>query len=414
MVYISLLILGVLIWLLYRKSAGYTLSHHFIPAVLFKLLTGVSVGLVYFYFYREGDTVFFDRSVRSILASLSTIKEWSAFLINSELAGEAADQEMIIYLSQSRTLLFIKILSVLYVFNGSNYWITSLYLSFFSFFGAWILANAIVRYRPDYGLAASLSFLFFPTMVFWSSGVLKESLAFPLICIVVAIFIRWVRTKDISVTYGFAGMAALGVLWMIKYHYAAILILCILSAILYAKIFSPRKGLLKYTLIICSIGFMISFVHPNFNLYRVIGVMHDNHEYFQEVSADSNLIPFFEHNDKYLQFILNIPVALFGGLFMPLPGQGNNWLITLTGLLNLIILIFLIAKIRRLHHFRISGNSLVLSWIFYVLILAVIIAYTTPNFGTLERYKTGYLPFFLLWVFSFNPLLSSKKRLFRN
>ena len=53
----NLLVAGGLIFFLFRKSGSHPLKPFYFPALSIKLLSGVAVGVLYFYHYREGDTI---------------------------------------------------------------------------------------------------------------------------------------------------------------------------------------------------------------------------------------------------------------------------------------------------------------------------------------------------------------------
>ena len=69
-------------------------------------------------------------------------------------------------------------------------------------------------------------------------------------------------------------------------------------------------------------------------------VIQENHEMIKEISDQDKTVQFFEMGNPYFNFLLNIPISLFAGLFMPLPWQGMNILVIATGILNFILLIF--------------------------------------------------------------------------
>jgi hypothetical protein len=137
-------------------------------------------------------------------------------------------------------------------------------------------------------------------------------------------------------------------------------------------------------------------------------VIQENHEMMKQMSGPGKSIQFVEIEDPVLQLIVNLPLSLFGGLFMPLPWQGVNILAISTGILNFILLLLFVGKLWGIFKNGITGISpWKLSMAFYIVILAVLIAYTTPNFGTLERYKISYIGFFIFWIFYDNSYLTS-------
>jgi hypothetical protein len=106
----------------------------------------------------------------------------------------------------------------------NNYWITSLYFSFASFCGAWILVKQIIGFSPSAKNVAMASFLFFPSVVFWSSGLIKESLAMASLFFLCSLFVKaWQRKTPGWIEYLFL-IVSLWVLWNLKYYYLAVLV----------------------------------------------------------------------------------------------------------------------------------------------------------------------------------------------
>ncbi len=405
MIYLSLIAFIVLTGTLYKKTLHFALKPHFFPALLIKISAGAAVGLLYVHYYHEGDTIAYDSAARLVLAQLKASPDhWISFLFSTDISWFGNDVPHV--LAEPRSRFFVKILSLLYLWTGRSYWVAGLYLSLFSFAGAWLTSHYVGRYYKEYRPAVLIAFLYFPSVVFWSSGVLKESVAFPCILLIFTLFLTGQRQTKINTLIYPAGLLLLIILWKVKYHYAAIIFLIVIVSMMYNFIQKRRHGsenFWLYTLLLLFTGLLLSFIHPNFHFDRILTVLSDNQQALRDISSPDNLIPFIDLESGVLQFIINAPVALFGGLFMPLPWQGSGWFTPLAGLMNFTILVFFIFKIRALKGNGFHGvNSYAI--FYYITITAVLIAYSTPNFGTLERYKTGYLPFFLLWLFAENPL----------
>ncbi len=401
MFYISIICLFLIIWIIFLNAHNNELKLHYFPALIFKLLCGLGIGYLYFYHYKSGDTIQYDQATHLVLNNITpSISNWYSFLFRSDLSFIHGTLPHV--LNEYRSLFFVKILSLLYLFSDRSYWISSLYLSLFSFWGAWILVGSLFKYHPDSKYAGLISFLYFPTIVFWSSGILKESISFACITLITSLFIRWYYRRSFHFLNIILYILLFWVLWSLKYHYAAILLLSTLSGfifmITYDK-FGFSNRFLVYLGIFFILAFIITFIHPNFHLSNLMDVIKANHFKVTELSQEKNLIKFLPIGTGNYHFLINIPVSLFGGLFMPFPWQGHTILSVFTGIFNLVILLVTIYK---LIHITKDQNSLNF-WLFaggtYVVILAIVMAYTTPNFGTLERYKISYLPFFLFWVF---------------
>lgn len=404
---INIILLVSIVAILFRDAAGSQIKIHFFIALSIKLIAGVILGLLYFHYYNSGDTLLYHEAAHYLAESWSRI---FPDLIPVFGRADKAALEIFPILGEPRSAFFIKILSVFYIVTSGSYWLASIYFSLFSFIGSWYLANAIIRYNPIAKTAAVVSFLYFPSFVFWSSGVLKESIAWGCLSLIMVFIIFYLQSRKLKLWQLFLGIVLLYILWSIKYHYVAVLALCFFPVLVH-KLFSPRlKRASSFYLFILG-GLIILIIlmlsHPNFQPGRIMIVIQENHELVKQLSEPGKSIQFIEIESPGLNFFVNLPVSLFGGLFMPLPWQGINILSKATGILNFIILLLFIGKLTTFSAKEMTQiSSWKLSMAFYIIILAILLAYTTPNFGTLERYKIGYIGFFIFWIFYNNPLIT--------
>ncbi|MBR9999901.1 MAG: hypothetical protein KFF73_13070 [Cyclobacteriaceae bacterium] len=414
MIFAGIFIFLILVYLLYTRTGTGGLGKIFFPALLFKLLCGIGVGVIYFEHYRAGDTITFDRAANLVVQNIGpAIRHWPAFLLFSDLSF--IDSDLPHVLQESRSLFFVKMLSIVYLFTGQSYWLSSLFFSLVSFTGGWFLVRTISRIRPDLKSGAIVAFLFFPPVMFWSSGILKDSVAFACLAGLAGILIRVNHLKEFRWQWIGGGIVLFMVLWAIKYHYAAVLLLSVTAVGLYRLIFyrfRVKPGSVWFLCSMILIILLFSTFHPNFRLGSVIEVMAANQAAIIGASRAGSHVEFLPLGTGWIHFLVNLPVSLFAGMYMPLPWQGAGILPKIAGIFNLMVLLFTL--------FRVFKDGIKLKdrdawqWILavYLLILAITIAYSSPNFGTLERYKTGYLPFFLLWVFSDERLLKFIKSKF--
>jgi hypothetical protein len=100
------------------------------------------------------------------------------------------------------------------------------------------------------------------------------------------------------------------------------------------------------------------------------------------------------------------PIAIFNCLFRPFPWESGKIIIFLNSLESLFLLLatlYLLFKTRFIGFFKIIFNNKYLFFCFITsLLFALIIGFTTYNFGSMARYKIILLPFYyfmLLGVF---------------
>jgi hypothetical protein len=378
-----------------------------------KLTAGIALGLVYFNYYKSGDTLVF----HEVTSNISVLYDWNGKEYLSFLVKGPGNDLSATYpiLNEPRSTFFIKILSFFYLLTSNNYWITSIYLSLLSFWGSWLLADTIIKLDKNMRGPTLIGLLYMPSFIFWTSGVLKEAIAWYCISMLAYYYLNYRKNKFASLRYIVVSVILVYVLWGIKYYYVAVLILCFVPLLIYQVIPGYlKKGKRFYTLflgIYLALGITLSISHSNFHPGRIFPLIFENHKTIIQMSDPGQFIDFIKEDNPYIHFLINLPISLIGGLFMPLFWQGANIFTKITGVLNTILLIFFIGKVFSL--FKTGFRSVSIQgyfMAFYILILAILLAYTTPNFGTLERYKVSYISFFIIWVLHDNPFF---QRVFR-
>jgi hypothetical protein len=405
---INIILVLVLAWFLYRKISDSLIKKHFLFALCVKISAGIVLGLIYFRYYGTGDTWVFNE----VASAVVNYYGYSFTSYVGLLFGDPAEILVESYpvLNDPRTTFFIKVVSIFYVLTSNNYWLTSIYFSIVSFLGSLILVNAINRYYNNLKLPAMLAFFYFPTFIFWTSGIIKEALAWFCLAVLVSFILTYLRNQKLSIKHIIISVLLIYILWSIKYYYAAVLILCSGPLVIYYFIQYRLKRDIKFYLILFGTFILLSVLlvisHPNFYPNRIFSVILENHVTIKQLSEPGHSIRFIDLSNPYLHFLVNVPVSLFGGLFMPLIWQGVNILAYITGLINTVLFLLFILKVFYLSSSKRRPLSIPdIAMVLYIIILAILLAYSTPNFGTLERYKTSYIGFFAMWVLYDNPLV---------
>lgn len=394
---ISLILFLCLCYVLIRKNRR---EPYVNAAFIFKIIAGIGLGIIYTYHYKGGDTMmYFQESATITNYFFDHPLQFFQIYFDTTQLPELMHQ--IVFSRQPRALLFSKIVSVFYIFSGGNYWIISAYLSLINFICIQLLVVELSRKFDGIKKAAILSFYFLPTFVFWTSGLLKESLAIGALAVAIAVVLRFIRIRKYTNFLQWISLVIASVLlWKLKYFYAAIAIPLLLGLLLYNVINKWKKvhPVLLFFFIIVGLLF-VTTLSPNLAFDRVLDVVYENYQMGVKAS-DGSVIQYYNFDGSWFGYVLNFPVALFSGLFRPFIFEASNPLQYIVALENLAVLVFLIITLCRVK-FRISLINIygVVTSI-YVISLAVLLAFATPNFGTLSRYKVGYWPFFTLLVLS--------------
>lgn len=383
----------------------------FWPALTVKLVAGICVGLVYTHYYTVGDTfVYFSDGQKLAALARHDLPKYIQFLWSGDDSFQVWDS---LHLLQTRALFMAKLTSVVNLISHDNYWITSFYFSFVSFLGAWMVVKIIVRLDPSLKHAAAIAFLFFPSAVFWSSGLIKESLAMASVFVLTFYVVKgWMREFPGVYEWILIFLAA-WLVWSLKYYFLVVFI-PVAAACLGVRLFFPERLKQKSwwgSIALWSVIFIlpilaVSFIRPNFYPDRFLHVIISNYKEFHAISAPDDLIYYHNLKPTIMGILSNAPWALFSGLYRPLTWEAGTLFKLIISVENTVLLILSCAALVKIRKMILSPSRMLLfSILAYVVMLSVFLALSTPNFGTLSRYRVGFLPFFFLLISIENPLV---------
>ena len=404
---VNILIIFLLVW---RTQPGdKTLRAYYWSGLLLKLMMGIALGLVYTFYYSGGDTFsFFRDSVQLSQFARESATGYLNFLWSSDSTvpvwGQLSDHE-------PRTLFVVKLLSVVNLISYDNYWISSLYLSIMSFWGAWILFHVMCESVTHERVSAAISFLFLPSIVFWTSGIVKESVAMGCLFYLAALVVKGFKQKKWILLDWLLLPLACWLLWKLKYYFMAVFFPVGVSIILAQRV-SKRyfEGKPRMTLIFffCSLVILLVFVtefHPNFEPGYFQEVIVLNYNDYLKLSDSNDVIHYHDLTPDTWSMIRNSPLALISGLFRPFIWEPNNPIQVVAGFENLVILVLFISSLYQLKRIVSSNDGpLAIAAMVYTVLLCVFLSLSTPNLGTLSRYRVGFLPFFVFLITFKNPL----------
>lgn len=408
LILLNVLLIGGLSWFFFLKIKKSPIHFFYFPALFFKMTCGISLGLLYFFYYKNGDTFYFFQKSSDLLNL-----PFGEFLKEVFLTRTPYDQRS--------TLPMVKITSLVLWVTGSNYWVASIYFSLFSFFGSFYFVHQLTKKYSDFKMAAVISFCFYPSIVFWSSGVLKESIVFGIIMLLSGIFLRYHFYRKIKIWHLLITGVGAWLMIVLKYYIAAVFIptiavLLVVSLAQKNQAFKNMPLLYKYlsvTLLIGAAIVLASTLQYNLNLTRVLAVIKDNQMQILEIGNPDNLIHYFNESKSVVLVLPNLVIALLSGLFGPVYLQTKSILQVILCIENLMVLVLFFTSLK--HKIVVGKDNKILIYgvVTYILILATLLSYSTPDFGTLTRYKVYFTPFFLMFVLYQNPIIIKRKFTFK-
>lgn len=389
------------LWRIFKGQHA-ELKSFFLPALSIKVASGITLGLVYSYYYTVGDTfVFFGDAQKLVQLFHAHPGDYFNFLWQGD---ETWGTTIGLLNKQGRSLLLVKILSVVTLGSFGNYWIASVYFSIISFLGSWYALVKIQLWFSESKWAALISFFLVPSVLFWSSGIIKESICMGALMFITGIYVVINFKGTLKMWEWLVGLIAVALLWNLKYYWVALFIPSAMTTIFMSRINLQRKLKLNRFALISGwialfsiIVLAASTLHPNFYMYRFLEVIVENNNAYTLVSYDAPFVHFNDLQPNWASIFLNSPWAMVSGLFRPFVFEVKTIFQFLISIENLVLLLLTLYNLR---YVQTIWNSkyilLVASVVVYILLLAIFLTLSTPNLGTLSRYKVGFLPFLFL------------------
>lgn len=411
-------------WKKYVRNSG--LQFFFWVAFVLKICCGFAIG----YFLTLGpDTRNYQVAAENITEVFKHDPEaYFKLLLLNELPVSEPAKLTGLFRVYSNSFFFSKILSLLNFITGNRYYLNSLFISFFSLAGVWYFLTTIIKIIPNAKTATILAFYFFPSVVLWTSGILKEGILVSALCIFWAQALKLVYFPGQKVFMRLIVLVLMAwFLWKIKY-FVAVFVYGITAGWLFIKwirrfAFFRSKLVLGGSMALFLIGLtlLLTQLHEQFNLRLFLYHLWGNFAKMQAKTVGRPSITFNYTEPDLWSVLINTPKAIWSVLFRPYIWEGDNILYKLAGLENIILFILVAgAALSTPKNFFKKWPSFNFLLLIFCFVLAALFAIASPNLGSLNRYRVTFLPFliFLLlltpfWQNILTRLLVNCKRLLR-
>ncbi|SHK80863.1 hypothetical protein SAMN02746009_01607 [Hymenobacter psychrotolerans DSM 18569] len=307
----------------------------------------------------------------------------------------------------SNTLFFIKLLSGVQLAANGSAFLTGLYCSLFCFVACWELVRAVARAWPATPAGAMLiGFLAWPSVVYWTSGITKECLLVGSGAAVVALVVGWLyggRPVRLA-TLGLAILLA-GLHFQMRFFFAGLLLAALSGLGLLRVAERLLGGLRRWLAVLLMAGWLLGGawvlgeISPVFSLNKFTSRLLINYHTLQQKSAHGPHLEYPNLQPTGESLLQHTPQAVAAALSRPWPWEGSSPLYVAAGLENLLLLVLLLwaaAETVRGRPGRLPF-AVVVALLAYCLLLAALLGLSTPNLGTLNRYRVALLPY-LLWL----------------
>jgi len=413
----------------YFRNRYYPVNHplrkYFLPAFSVKIVGAIFIGLVYQYYYKGGDTLnFWDHSVTINSALDDSVRTWFKLMTG---LGDRYDTDIFPYTSKMwwygspSEYIVSSIGAVIGIFTLTTYLPTSVIYAAISFIGIWKMFVVFTKLYPRLHKQMAISFLFIPSVFFWGSGFLKDTLTLSCIGWMVHYFYLIFYENKKVLLNSVKAFFFMYVIFIVKsYIVLAFLPAALLwgMGLLSYKIKDTRWVVTtRYFLYAVSLTALVvvggRLQTQMFGEYNVESLAYKSsvtRDYLYRISTEQEGSGYTLGNmdPTIVGMLQKAPAAVNVTLFRPYPWEARKPIIMIAAAQSLVILVFTIIVFFRNNPFKVIGRIMADETLQFCIIFSLIFAFavglSTSNFGSLDRYKIPCMPFYIAFLYIlFNP-----------
>lgn len=399
-----------------------TLKRYHKQAFWIKILASL-LFMVYYTYMTGGDTrsLYFLEGKNLFHLLLKDSHNWKYIFtsgknFNENLLAESFNYG---YFQSESNYMVIRLTALLSFLTFGQYTLIGLFFACFAFSGLWKLFMFFYERKPELHKAFAIAILFFPSVVFWSSGLMKDTLCMGAL--------GWFTYSVGHLLKGKYFFKNLLIVLLAGYLLAVVKIYILLAYIpffflflLLDKLRVIKAAILKAVLVLAILsGVALVFVNTYSYIGDTLGAyalenLTSNISYVNnalssmngEEGAESNFNLGAEFDGTMGGIVKMAPFAIAASFFRPFIWEAHKPSQLLAALESLVLIYFTLLLLFRLGPLRFIRFSLSDPMIMYCMIFALVfgvfVGTSTVNFGTLVRYKIPCLPFYTIALFLLN------------
>jgi hypothetical protein len=410
------LLVLILAWIIRTKVTDPVTKIYFLPALACKIIGAIALGLIYQYYYHGGDTFAFHEYGSKIIWQafvddpVKGIKLWFANGIHS---GDIYPySSRIWYFRDPQSFTVIQISSFFDLITFGTYSGTSIFFALISFSGSWMLFLTFYRRYPQLHFPLALSIFFIPSVIFWASGILKDTITYAAISWIVFCFDRLFLQRKIRFSLIIVLALSIWLIYSIKIFILLVLVPSLIGWYLQESFSGIKNSMVRILAapVLIIAGLTIAYL-------AVSNITKNDRKYSLDTIAKTAQVTAYdirywtgkdagsgyslgELDGSFTSLAKVAPAGLIVTYFRPFIWEVKNPLMLLSsleGLAYLILTICVLVKTRLLtKSSRLTSSPELLFCLIFSFTFAIAVGVSTYNFGTLARYKIPCISFYLI------------------
>ena len=385
-------------------------------AFLAKIYGGLSFALIYILYYKGGDTTAYwidaGRLSKLIFADpVCFVRILAGDLSNKWFyCFDLSEGTPIHYLRDPQAYTVTRFTSLFHFLSVDSFLGCTILVAWVSFGGVWRLYQVFYEEYPRISKELAIAFLFIPSVIFWGSGIMKDTFTFTAACwMTSSVYGLLLKRRDVFRNSLFVLFSSYIMIAMKPYVFVALLP-GIFIWIVFNRIQTIENQIVRVMIapILLMVGLVAaagvfsqassslgSYGSVDSIMERAIATQED----LKRDAYKGNTFDIGTIDPSATGMLSKAPVAIFAGLFRPTLFDVRNPVMLISALENTALMLFLIYMLFKIGPFAFAryvfSKPMILFSFSFAIIFSFAVGLTTSNFGSLVRYKIPALPFFL-------------------
>lgn len=385
----------------------------FMPAFTLKMVGAIALGLIYQFYYGGGDTFNYYYHVSIVYKAFGDSLPAGLKLLTStnKLDPEISRYTAAMFWFGANTEYYVvRIAAVLSLLCFNTYSVIALFFALISFTGMWAMYITFAKIYPAAYKQLAIAVFFLPSVFFWGSGFMKDSLCIGALGWVFYGFYNALIARKQIVFSAIMGLLCAYLLTMIKVY---ILMSFMAPAIFW--VFNENSQRIRNATVRMLVKPIFIVLGAAIGLVGATQLTEGDERFdvdnigertritqqalFNRTKEDGSGYDIGNIDGSIGSIVSVAPQAVFVSIFRPFLWEARNPVMLLSALEALwftFLTLQIFYKTGIFRTFRLIGSLPILSFCFlFTIILAIGVGTNSGNFGTLVRYKIPLMPFYL-------------------
>jgi hypothetical protein len=273
------------------------------------------------------------------------------------------------YLKDPQSYTVTRLTAIPYILTIKAFFACSIVVAWIAFGGVWRLYMVFVGEYPRLKKEMAICILFIPSVVFWGSGILKDTYTFSAVCwMTVAVYGLLIKREKIIFNVICLIVSAWILIAIKPYIFVAMLPGSFIWVV-FNKIQSVENVILRLLIApimlmvgAVGVGFIFSQASSSLGAYGSVDTMLEKavvtqndlkQEYYGGQTFDIG-----EFDATIGGVLSKAPIAIYSGLFRPMPWEAGSAVMLISAIENMVILLFFIFMLFKIGPIRYLSGTL--------------------------------------------------------